>query len=289
MDKIKYMGTYRKYINILPLDKQIIYQSKFRGDTLYNNTELTNQVIKTKINHDKILLEKFQRIIYTIKNQKNQKIDPMSSEKKVENINTEKKLINEFIPRLKNLKILDDEFLLFLQNWKNVYSSYVFIPLKSSEKLILDTDTIINNNNYNLLIRYLLTQLLKLLDMNNDKTNINLCNCIAMIFDLMWKEYNVSNNYEINKFLLLLNSSQDEDYISRLFDVEDSAPEKVIQEQEKKVNPEISEQLQEKLKDDQDDFKEEAEALDVEGQEADEMDLGEEGMSVLMHAADNDD
>ena len=40
--------------------------------------------------------------------------------------------------------------------------------------------------------------------MNNDKTNINLCSLISMIFDLMWDEYAVTNNYEINKFLLIL-------------------------------------------------------------------------------------
>jgi hypothetical protein len=158
--------------------------------------------------------------------------------------------------------------------------------MKSSENIILDVDTINNDNNYNLIIRYLLTQLLKLIEMNDDKTNINLCNCIAMIFDLMWKEYNVSNNYEINKFLLLLNSSQDQDYISSLYDVEDIAPEKVIQELEKKIIPE---NIQEAQKDEQEDFKEEAEALDVENQDADEMDLGEDGMSVLMHSADNND
>jgi len=287
MDKIKYMGLYRKYVNILPLDKQILYQSKYRGEILYDNTELTNQILKKKINHDKILLEKFQRIIYTIKNKKNQKIEQTSSEK-IEDINTEKKLINEFIPRLQNLKILDDEFLLFLQNWKNVYSSFIFVPMESSENIILDADIIIKNSNYNLLIRYLLTQLLKLLEMNNDKTNINLCNCIAMIFDLMWKEYNVENNYEINKFLLLLYSSQDDDYILRLYDNDNDDPEKIIKDSVKKSEPE-KEQLQEKLKDEQDDFKEEVDALDVENQESDEMDLGEEGMSVLMNAVDNND
>ena len=125
--------------------------------------------------------------------------------------------------------------------------------------------------------------------MNNDKTNINLCNCIAMIFDIMWKEYNVENNYEINKFLLLLNSSQDQDYISSLYNVEDVGPEKVIQEQEVKATPDIAEKLQEIQKDEQDDFKEEADALDVEGQDADEMDLGEDGMNVLMNAVDNNE
>lgn len=283
MDKIKYLGTYRKYVNIVPLDKQIHYQYKFRGNTLYDNTELTNQILKTKLAHDKILIEKFQRIIYTIKNQKNQKLEQLSDQK------SEKKLINEFIPRLQNLKILDDEFLLFLQNWKNVCSSLLFVSSESSTSQILDTDTINNNDKYNILIRYLLTQLLKLIDMNNDKTNINLCNCIAMIFDLMWKEYNVGNNYEINKFLLLLNSSQDEDYISSLYNVEDVAPEKVIQDQEKKSNPEMSEKVQEAQKEEQDDFKEEADAIDVEGQEADEMDLGEDGMNVLMNAVDNNE
>ena len=40
------------------------------------------------------------------------------------------------------------------------YSSFVFIPLESSANSVLDADTIIKNPNYNILIRYLLTQLL---------------------------------------------------------------------------------------------------------------------------------
>jgi len=276
MDKIKYIGTYRKYKNILPLDRQMSYQSNFRGDIIYNDIELANQVIKNKINHDKILIEKFQRIIYTINNQKNQKLE----ENKDNVLSPEKKLIYEFIPRLKNLKILNNDFILFLQNWKNVTTSFTFSPLTNNSTIknsLLDTDIINNNSHYNILIRYLLTQLLNLLEFNDDKTNINLCNCIAMIFDLMWNEYNISNNYEINKFLLLLNSTQDENYIST-FDVDDNTVETKPQNEAKlnKLELENKELLIEKSQDEKDDFKEEQDALDVEGTEPEDLDLGEE-------------
>jgi hypothetical protein len=279
MDKIKYIGTYRKYINVLPLDKQIIHQSKFRGDIIYDNTELVNQVIKKKINHEKILLEKFQRILYTIKNQKNQR-EKNEEENKDMSVNQEKKLINEFIPRLKNLRILNDDFVLFLQNWKNVTSSFTFTPLTNNsilKDLILDSDTINSNSHYNILIRYLLTQLINLLEFNDDKTNINLCNCIAMIFDLMWKEYNIPDNYEINKFLLLLNSTPEDNFMST-YDVDDSAVEVKIQDETKlnKLDIDKKEQIIEQTADEKEDFKEEQEALDVEGTEPEDLDLGEE-------------
>ena len=44
-------------------------------------------------------------------------------------------------------------------------------------------------------MKYLLLELIQLIDMNNDKTNINLCSLIAMIFDLMWEEYAPINNF----------------------------------------------------------------------------------------------
>jgi hypothetical protein len=276
MDKIKYIGTYRKYINILPLDKQITYESKFRGDIIYDNIELSNQVIKKKINHDKILIEKFQRIIYTIKNQKNQKLQ----EDNKENMMTpEKKLINEFIPRLKNLRILNDEFILFLQNWKNVTNcdTFTYVSSNFNNNFILDSDNINNNSHYNIVIRYLLTQLLNLLQFNDDKTNINLCNCIAMIFDLMWKEYDVSNNYEINKFLLMLNSTPDDNFISS-YDNDENTMEERVQNDSKsnKTELENKELIVEKSEDEKEDFKEEQDALDVEGTEPEDLDLGEE-------------
>jgi hypothetical protein len=277
MDKIKYLGTYRKYVNIVPLDKQIIYQSKFRGDILYDNTDLLNQVIKTKINHDKIVIEKFQRILYRIKN--NKRVQQENKQDKPLEETKEKLLINEFIPRLTKLSIMNDEFILFLQNWKSVIACVNFIPViddKLVNNLILDSDTINSNTNYNLLMRYLLTQLIKLLEMNTDKTNINLCPCIAMIFDLMWKEYNVNNNYEINKFLLLLNSLPDDNFMNS-YDIEDTAPETIIKEQ---IKPKTEAEEKED-QDKKDDFKEENDAIDVEGTEPEDLDLGEQ--DVIMY------
>ena len=116
LDKIKYLGFYSKYVNILPLDKKIIYQHNNRGEIIYTNKELVNQLLQNKISQDKILIEKFQRIIFSIRNNvTNKNRNPEKTD-----VTNEKKLVDEFSIRLQNLKILSDSFVLFLQNWKNV-------------------------------------------------------------------------------------------------------------------------------------------------------------------------
>jgi len=278
VDKIKYMGLYSKYINILPIDQKIKYQYHYRGDTIYNNTELVNQILINKINHDKLLIEKFQRIIYLIRNNKVKQQESTNTTNQTNpanniNITNELKLINEFTPRLTNLKILNDEFLLFLQNWKSVCAGYKITPLKDIKIVndYIDSDAIINNNNNNILIRYLLVQLINLIDMNSDKTNINLCSLIGMIFDSMWSEYEIKNNYEINKFLLILYSGSDE-YSINLSSGEEGPVEKLTLEEKEKL-PEVE---KEKIANEEEDFKEEQDAIDVELTDPEDLDMGEQ-------------
>jgi hypothetical protein len=281
VDKIKYMGLYKKYINILPLDKQLIYENKFRGDILYTKDELISQNIQNKISHDKILIEKFQRIIYTIRNKQNIPEDK-------DNVTKESKLINEFKLRLQNLNILSDSFVLFLQNWKNVCASFKYVPSeiglsKYENNDYIDSDVIIENNKYNILIKYLLLQLMHLININNDKTNINLCSLIALVFDLMWDEYAPINNFEINKFLLILYSESDEN-IGTSIGVEDTSDKLAPEDFEK-----LSDDQKAVIKDAEDDFKEENDAVDVEGMDEDEKDLGEDSLASMMHDAENSD
>ena len=290
MNKIKYLGLYNKYVNIVPFDKRLNYQTKFRGDVLYTNQELIKQLLETKVNHDKILIEKFQRIIFTIRNNTQKKsqvhIKTNQTKEAVDEMTKEKKLIDEFILRLPDIKIFNDEFIVFLQNWKNVCSSYKYTSddIKLINELWIDSDNIINNNKYNIFIRYLLIQLIQLLDMNNDKTNINLCSLISMIFDLMWDEYAITNNYEINKFLLILYSGNEEITISSV-GLDDTGNNEITPEEREK----LSEEQKAVLVDAEDDFKEESEAIDVEGMDEDEKDLGEDNLAVMMHDAGNSD
>jgi hypothetical protein len=128
-------------------------------------------------------------------------------------------------------------------------------------------------------MKYLLLELIQLIDMNNDKTNINLCSLIAMIFDLMWEEYAPINNFEINKFLLILYSETD-DVMSSSVGIEEQLPESTEK---------LTEEQQAVIKDAEDDFKEETEAIDVEGMDEDEKDLGEDNLAVMMHDAENAD
>ena len=285
-DKIKYIGLYSKYVNILPLDKKIIYEHNNRGEVIYTNQELINQVIQTKTSHDKMLIEKFQRIIYTIRNNNsNKNKSPIKEE-----LTKEQKIINEFNVRLQNLTILNDEFVLFLQNWKNVCHSYKFTDTSLSKSLIekdnnkyIDSDTIINNNKYNILIKYLLLELINLIDMNTDKTNINLCSLISMIFDLMWQEYSIKNSYEVNTFLLVL-YSQDSEMINSSISMDDISDKLTLEEKENmtEIQKAVAEDIQQ-------DFVEEAEALDVEPMDEDERDLGDDNLAVMMHDMENSD
>lgn len=269
LDKIKYIGLYNKYVNILPIEKQVIYKFKFRGDMMYDDMELINNIIVNKINQDKILIEKFQRIIFSIRNKK--EIDP-----KKFGITKEELLINEFLPRLSNLKVLNNEFVLFLQNWKNVCFGFTVKPLDkiNIKDDFIDSDTIISNNNYNVLIRYLIMQLIDLLEMNTDKTNINLASLIAMIFDNIWEEYEIKNNSEINKFLLLLYTGV-EDYNITLSGVDSVA---TVTEQPMSADElsKLTDEEREKIKNELEDDKEREDAIDAEPTDAEDLDLGEQ-------------
>jgi len=267
-DKIKYMGLYNKYMNILPLEKQLLTENNYRGDILYNNLEKTNQIIVDKIQQDKILIEKFQRIIYSIRNKA---IKQKEKESDV-NKNKEYVLINEFIPRLINLKILNNDYELFLQNWKNTCSSYKIIPMKEIKVInnkYIDSNVIVNN--YNNLIKYLLLDLIKLLDMNTDKTNIILSNLISLIFNLMWEEYEIKNNYEINKFLLILYTNTNDYDIDKSNGVDSDMP---TPDDLQKL-PDVE---KEKINELTDDFKEEQDAIDMEPTDEEDLDYGEQNL-----------
>ena len=172
-----------------------------------------------------------------------------------------------------------------MQNWKNVCSSYKFTSdntivnnlIDKDNNKYIDSDSIMNNNKYNVLIRYLLLELINLIEMNNDKTNINLCSLISMIFDLIWQEYSVKNNYEINTFLLILYSTSDE-IINSSISMDDPIDKIVDQEKES-----MTEEQKNVADDAQLDFVEEGEALDVEPMDEDERDLGDDNMATMMH------
>ena len=92
------------------------------------------------------------------------------------------------------------------------------------------------------------------------KTNINLCSLISMVFDLMWQEYSTPNSYEINKFLLILYSGLDETIINSV-GVEDMSTDKITPEEKEKM----TDDQKTKLVEAEEDFKEETDAIDVEG------------------------
>jgi hypothetical protein len=274
------------------MDKLLWYQYKYRGNIVYTDKELVQQIIKNKINHDKILIEKFQRIIYSIRNNNNNNNNNKSNSEisgnKELGENKEKKLIIEFKPRLSNIKILNDEFVLFLQNWKSVCSSATInsnININNINVInnYIDSKDINSSNNEQntILIKYLLIQLSNLLDMNTEKTNITLCNLIALIFDEMWSEYEPVKNYQMNKFLLVLYSGTDENAINT-FNVDDIPTEKISVEEKEK----LPEAAQKEINDQEDDFKEEQDAIDVEGTDPEDLDLGEQ--DIIMYDREQD-
>jgi len=280
MDKIKYIGLYNRYINILPLEQQANYKFKYRGNVIYDDNELIHKIIVNKTNQDKILIEKFQRIIFSIRNKK--EIKENKEEKIV--LTKEQLIINEFLPRLQSLKVLSPDFTLFLQSWKKICFGFTVKPLKEIKikDNYINSDDINENNNYNVLIRYLLVQLINLIEMNNDKVNINLCSLIAIIFDNMWEEYEVKNNYEINKFLLLLYTGV-EDYLISLSGVADVVG-------EDPVTPEdianMTDEQKEKLSEQAEDDKEREDAIDYEPPDPEDLDMGEQ--ELIMDDRENE-
>jgi len=287
MDKVKYIGLYNKYINILPLEQQSNYQFKYRGNVLYDDNELVNRIIVNKTNQDKILIEKFQRIVFSIRNKKVTSVTNVTKDKNEKVVLTKEQiLINEFLPRLQSLKVLGPDFTLFLQNWKKVCFGFTVKPLKEIKLKdnYINSDDINENNNYNILIRYLLVQLINLIEMNTDKVNINLCSLIAVIFDNMWEEYEVKNNYEINKFLLLLYTGV-EDYLISLSGVADVIGEDPVTPEE---IANMTDEQKTKLSEQAEDDKEREGAIDYEAGDAEDLDMGEQELIMYDRDVENE-
>ena len=118
--------------------------------------------------------------------------------------------------------------------------------------------------------------------MNTDKVNINLCSLIAVIFDNMWEEYEVKNNYEINKFLLLLYTGV-EDYLISLSGVADVVGEDPVTPEE---IANMTDEQKAKLSEQAEDDKERADAIDYEPGEAEDLDMGEQ--ELIMDDRENE-
>ena len=81
------------------------------------------------------------------------------------------------------------------------------------------------------------------------------------------------------KFLLILYSETD-DIVSSSVGIEEQLPESTEK---------LTEEQQAVIKDAEEDFKEENEAVDVEGMDEEDKDLGEDSLAVMMHDAENAD
>ena len=267
-NKFKMLGHRLKYYTI----EDQLSDDKYIDKDKYKNDQINN-IIRNRIDLLKQFIYRFQRVIIRIinnvytKNKKNE-FDKINEEENYFNSKFEN-LIEKYSKRLSNINLVNQNGShMILRHWKNFCDNIV-----SSYNDTMNIDTNIINyekiNKYdingNQILFYFVTELNKLYEYNNSK-NIRIY-LSSLILDFVNINYNIYNEEKIQidkdlrRFYYVINS------VLYLNEIKDKVGE-TEGIYEESVDPEKKENTQED-QDKIDDDNEEAEALDVEGNEYD--------------------
>ena len=197
-DCIKYLGYENKYFNIYHINKD--YMKRNMTDLGNDTYEVILNIIRSRINNLKQVIERTKSIVYNIRN--SGKINS------IYNIE-EKEIINEFTKKLKVFNITGDIFNFYsyiIDNFAVNYNIPDNINIELN-KNYLNVDQLIALGNTDIkLIFFLIHNFNMLLDANNTPIILSelahlIIKIIKFIFNLYYRPY---SNFNIRKFDFLL-------------------------------------------------------------------------------------
>lgn len=289
-NKLKYMGYEAKFINInnkieiageLYSDKSVISKDDLVKETI-------KELIRNRIHNLKKIIYEFQRFFNRIINnyvkpdvKRDNTNDPKDKFFEEEEKNQIELLTLKYSKKLNNITLVDEtkEHRVF-KHWKaieaNIYADSmddITINIDAESKLLNVEDINNYDNNGNILLFYIVSEMNKLLTYNTNKlVKANITNFyldfINTLFDMFNEEIRV-NNFDIRKFIFTLKSG----FYMADFEAEFKGETTGIYEEY--VDPDAKESDEQKELNDDD--REEAEALDIDLEPGDEMEIGDNG------------
>lgn len=258
-NKLKYLGSSSKYIDT----------------SKYQDIDIVGLKSRERISNIGNIIYKFLVNINMIKNKYVQKNNDLSHDEQVDN--TPIFDVEKYYRKLSGLVTKNDKSKLFklwylIVNNVHYQTKYVKNNMSLPKNEIIDMDYI-HDRDYsgNLILYYLLSELTKLFEMNNNKyIKQNLSIFVIDFVNVMFKEYNedyFTRSNEIQRFASELNKS---DNVKSSSEMNFSGEEYVTGIYEEFVDPDVEKTKEEKEADF--DAKEADEAIDMDG----EMDVEEE-------------
>ena len=291
-NKLKIMGYESKFIDIQNKLNEI--KEIYIGDETDNNfvftkedsfKELVKEIIRNRITNLKKFIYEFQRFLYRIKNgyitniNKKEKSEDDEVEDD-EEYNLVEIITNKYSKKLINMNLYDQskEHKLF-KHWKTVSGEIhadnlddININMDDDTKLIDSEDINKYDRNGNLLLYYIVSEMSKLIKYNQNKIiRTNIIEFYVEFINIMFDMFNIEskiNNHDIKRFIMSLKSSL---YIQDLENVITGRTEGIYQEY-KDVDDKESDEVAEQQEDD----REEADALDIDNELEFGDDLGDQ-------------
>ena len=270
MNKLKYMGYTNQFIDVKEIyDK---YKSG-REELTINNDEISKniftEILQNRLNNLKKLIVEFQRIFYSI-------IFETQNEEPLEDIeenyftNKFNLLINKYTKKLVDITNSDSSGKNKIFNdWKIVSESILPKKVDTDIKFDIETNKILSVSHINkfdtqgnLLLFYIIEELLKLLKYNNNKFLKNeIINFIYEFVDIIYNYFNedkIMDNIYVRGFMYIIKSSS---YFDQVSNLDKNLVQGIYSEYVDPTQQPTNEDI-----DAIDDINEENEALDIDGE-----------------------
>lgn len=263
------IGYPTKYIDIGEIfDKN----SKTITDTNENFFQILDGLIREHVYKTRTIVDKISSIIYKIKNYipSNEVVDiPLQTTQSID------KLVSKYAQLFKDIHLPDNE--MTFNDWNILRDMFDYEKINWMDTNVRPTENMYINSdmvNYydissNLMIYYLVNELISIIDNNTEKiTKTNIAQMYIEIINYIYNLYNIDiykNSHEFKRFDYILNGSE---YIVDILKKGQGLQQSKELEEDLVEGDEENaavEGITEEEKEEIDDLKEEAEALDIEG------------------------
>lgn len=260
------IGYETKYIDIGDMfDKN----SKIIPDANQNFFQILDSLIRDHVFKTKTIIDKISSVIYKIKNfipftELGTELIPLQTTQNID------KLVSKYAQILKDIRLSDDGRA--FDDWNDLRNLFVYEPInwmdtnvRPNENMYINSDLI---NYYdvssNLMIYYLTNELISIIESNPEKiTKTNIVQMYIEIINYVYSLYNIDpykNSHELKRFDYILNGSNFMiDVLRRGQGLQQS------KELEENLAVDDITAVEDVTEEEKEDLKEEAEALDIEG------------------------
>ena len=276
LNKLKYMGYTNQFINIKEkYDNIKSGQDELEIDVIELTKNIFNQIMEERLNNLKKLIVEFQRILYNMLFEKTGELNTIGGEESEYFDDKFKSLIFKYSKKINDFTDSDKHGQNnIFGNWNIVKDSILPKQIMTDLNFDIDNNKIINvsyinklDTQGNLLLFYIVKEFIKMFKYNENKfLKMELINFLYEFIDILYNYFNedkIMENINIKGILYLVRSTT---YKDELINIDKSLINVITGEYIDNSQP-VTEEEVEALED----MKEEAESLDIEGDESDDI------------------